>query len=178
MGSALGSRTEPSSRRARGQLASSRALVTETPLANSGTSWPSAISSSVSHDSTRSVPPYSFGGTASVSGAICAICIEFDLSFGTPHPREFRAQDQELQSDQMFQMQWGTIFFAREGTSSRQKMLMLTRGGLWHAGVGVSHRNSVWNLILKGTRTFGKACSQFKEAGFRSTSPRVRKSYR
>src|ERR1700735_773942 len=86
MCSALGSRTEPSSRRERGQLASSRALVTESPLANSVTSWPSVISSSVSHDTTRSVPPYNFGGTASVSGAICAICIEFDLSFETPHP--------------------------------------------------------------------------------------------
>src|ERR1700720_3383803 len=119
MCSALGSRTEPSSRRERGQLASSRALVTESPLANSVTSWPSAISSSVSHDTTRSVPPYSFGGTASVSGAICAICIEFDLSFGTPHPSGFHAQDKELQYDQMFQMPWGTLFFASKGTSAR-----------------------------------------------------------
>ena len=32
-----------------------------------------ATSSSVSHEITRSVPPYNFGGTASVSGDICAI---------------------------------------------------------------------------------------------------------
>src|SRR5262245_16326578 len=42
------------------------------PLANNVTSWPSATSSSASHDSTRSVTPYSFGGTLSARGAICA----------------------------------------------------------------------------------------------------------
>ena len=48
-----------------GQTGSSRAEVAESPLANSVTSWPSATSSSVKKETTRSVPPYSFGGTAS-----------------------------------------------------------------------------------------------------------------
>src|SRR5215469_4580304 len=121
MCSALGSRTEPSSRRERGQLASSRALVTESPLANNVTSWPSVISSSVSHDTTRSVPPYNFGGTASVSGAICAICIDFDLSFRKQPPPTCGQQDLELQSDQMFQMLWGTLFFVAQGTFGLQE---------------------------------------------------------
>ena len=37
----------------------------ESPLAKSVTSWPRRTSSSVSQDSTRSVPPYRWGGTAS-----------------------------------------------------------------------------------------------------------------
>jgi len=51
----------------------SSALLIESPLANKVTSWPRSISSSVSHETTRSVPPYSFGGTLSASGATCAI---------------------------------------------------------------------------------------------------------
>jgi len=47
----------------------------ESPLANSVTSFPSATSSSVSQCTTRSVPPYNLGGTASVSGATCAMRI-------------------------------------------------------------------------------------------------------
>ena len=47
----------------------------ESPLANSVTSWPSSTSASVIYDTTRSVPPYSLGGTDSVKGAICAIFI-------------------------------------------------------------------------------------------------------
>jgi len=53
----MGSRTRPSRRSACGQIGSSRAVVTESPLANSVTSCPSDTSSSVSHDTTRSVPP-------------------------------------------------------------------------------------------------------------------------
>jgi hypothetical protein len=45
------------SRTARGQIGTRDALVTESPLANSVTSWPSATSSSVSQATTRSVPP-------------------------------------------------------------------------------------------------------------------------
>ena len=56
----------------RGQAATSRAEVTESPLANSVTSWPIATSSSVRNETTRSVPPYNRGGTDSVSGAIWA----------------------------------------------------------------------------------------------------------
>src|SRR5262245_18854257 len=50
-----------------------RPLVRESPLANSVTSWPSLTSSSVKYATTRSVPPYSCGGTLSVNGATCAI---------------------------------------------------------------------------------------------------------
>src|SRR5215207_784916 len=56
-------------------MASSFAEVRESPLANSVTSCPNATSSSVSQCTTRSVPPYSLGGTASVSGATCAMRI-------------------------------------------------------------------------------------------------------
>src|SRR5262245_46490058 len=66
-----------------GQHASSLADVCESPLANKTTSCPSPTSSSANHEITRSVPPYSLGGMASVKGAICAICMhspfcEFD----------------------------------------------------------------------------------------------------
>src|SRR4029453_9799028 len=54
---AFGSRTEPSRRNAFGQHASSWAEDSESPLANKTTSCPSATSSSVSHEMTRSVPP-------------------------------------------------------------------------------------------------------------------------
>jgi hypothetical protein len=76
MCNAFGSRTEPSRRNAFGQHASSWAEDCESPLANKTTSCPSATSSSVSQEMTRSVPPYSFGGIASVKGAICAICMQ------------------------------------------------------------------------------------------------------
>jgi hypothetical protein len=49
--------------------------VTLSPLANRVTSCPISTSSSVRKETTRSVPPYSFGGTASWRGAICAIRI-------------------------------------------------------------------------------------------------------
>src|ERR1700737_609805 len=48
----------------------------ESPLANKVTSWPRRTKSSVSHDTIRSVPPYSFGGTLSNSGATCAILMK------------------------------------------------------------------------------------------------------
>src|SRR5215471_3344748 len=41
--------------------------------ANNVASWPNATSWSVSHDTTRSVPPYNFGGTLSDRDAICAM---------------------------------------------------------------------------------------------------------
>src|SRR4029453_18692430 len=59
-------------RRARGQTGTSLALVRESPLANSVTSWPRPTNSSVNQETTRSVPPYNFGGTLSARGAICA----------------------------------------------------------------------------------------------------------
>src|SRR4051812_4286886 len=74
MCSAFGSRIESSRRSALGQTDTSLADVRESPLANKVTSWPSVSSSSVSQWMTRSVPPYSFGGMASVNGAICAMC--------------------------------------------------------------------------------------------------------
>ena len=49
----------------RGAHGTSRARVTESPLANSVTSWPRSISASVRKSTTRSVPPYSLGGTLS-----------------------------------------------------------------------------------------------------------------
>jgi hypothetical protein len=64
-------------RRARGQTGTSLALVRESPLANSVTSWPRPTNSSVNQETTRSVPPYNFGGTLSARGAICAMRISF-----------------------------------------------------------------------------------------------------
>src|SRR5262245_10498437 len=52
----------------------------ELRLANNVASWPNATSWSVNHDTTRSVPPYNFGGTLSDEDAICAMRILF--SFG------------------------------------------------------------------------------------------------
>src|SRR5580700_4561199 len=51
------------------------AAVTESPEANSVTSWPSRTRSSVRYETIRSVPPYKRGGTLSASGEICAILI-------------------------------------------------------------------------------------------------------
>src|SRR5262245_52916691 len=86
MCNAFGSRTAPSRHKAFGQHASRFAEVCESPLANKTTSCPRATNSSANHEITRSVPPYSLGGMASVKGAICAICIpiislEFLLGF-------------------------------------------------------------------------------------------------
>lgn len=80
----IGSRIESSRRNARGQMALSSADVRESPLANSMTSCPSATSSSVSQEMTRSVPPYRLGGTASVSGEICAMRIRTPYSPPSP----------------------------------------------------------------------------------------------
>src|SRR6478672_3254889 len=103
MCSALGSRTDPSSRSALGHVESSFADVWESPLANSVTSFPNATSSSVNQCTTRSVPPYNLGGTASVSGATCAMRIypspvmnmkwkpHFVAGIGKPHRERFRA---------------------------------------------------------------------------------------
>jgi hypothetical protein len=44
----------------------------ESPLANSVTSWPKPTNSFVNHETTRSVPPYNFGGTLSARG--CDLC--------------------------------------------------------------------------------------------------------
>ena len=83
MCSALGSRTASSWRSARGHIGRSVADVVESPLANSVTSWPSATSSSVSQWMTRSVPPYFFGGIASVKGAIWAMRIQYPSEWTT-----------------------------------------------------------------------------------------------
>jgi hypothetical protein len=60
-------------RRALGHIATKRAVLVESPLANKVTSCPAQTSSSVSHETTRSVPPYPEGGTLSESGEIWAI---------------------------------------------------------------------------------------------------------
>jgi hypothetical protein len=60
-------------RKAFGQQATSRAFVFESPLANRVTSCPSSTNSSVRYETTRSVPPYSFGGTLSYKGETWAI---------------------------------------------------------------------------------------------------------
>src|SRR5262249_31913491 len=67
--------------KARGQAATSFALVWESPLANSVTSCPSRTSSSVRYETTRSVPPYRLGGTLSYRAATCAILM-MDLTVG------------------------------------------------------------------------------------------------
>src|SRR5882757_6248350 len=72
------SRTLASSRNAAGTQGTSWARETESPLAKRVTSWPSRTSSSVKYETIRSVPPYSRGGTLSMSGAICAIFILLD----------------------------------------------------------------------------------------------------
>src|SRR5258708_1593180 len=63
----------PIRRSARGHAGMRFALVCESPAANSVTLWPRRTSSSVMYDTTRSVPPYSLGGTLSYRGAICAM---------------------------------------------------------------------------------------------------------
>src|ERR1700748_3751159 len=65
-----------SSRNACGEQGSSTASVIESPEAKRVTSCPSSTSSSVSQDTTRSVPPHSLGGTLSANGANCAIRID------------------------------------------------------------------------------------------------------
>src|ERR1700676_431448 len=87
MCNALGSRTDPSRRSAFVHVASSFAEVLESPLANSVRSFPSATSSSVSQCTTLSVPPYSLGGTASVSGATCAMRIHSSRVVGVGSKR-------------------------------------------------------------------------------------------
>jgi hypothetical protein len=54
---AYGSMTSSSRRSALGAHGTSFASVTESPLANSVTSWPCRTSSSVRYETTRSVPP-------------------------------------------------------------------------------------------------------------------------
>jgi hypothetical protein len=61
------------------------AVVLESPLANSVTSQPKLTNSSVSQETTLSVPPYSFGGTLSASGATSAMRIV--SSFDVPKNR-------------------------------------------------------------------------------------------
>src|SRR6476469_5763503 len=51
------------------------AEVLESPLAKRVTRCPCLTNSSVSQETTLSVPPYSLGGTASANGATCAIRI-------------------------------------------------------------------------------------------------------
>src|SRR4029450_4089604 len=72
---AEGSERERCKRRARGQTGTSLGLVRESPLANSVTAWRRPPHWSVNQETTRSVPPYSFGGTLSARGAICAMRI-------------------------------------------------------------------------------------------------------
>src|SRR6185437_11528113 len=55
-------------------------LVIESPLAKSVTSCPIRTNSSVRYETIRSVPPYSRGGTLSISGATCPIFIFTDLA--------------------------------------------------------------------------------------------------
>ena len=66
-----------SRRSARGVQGMRRALVFESPLAKSVTSCPWATSASVRYETTRSVPPYSAGGTDSYNGATWAILMAF-----------------------------------------------------------------------------------------------------
>ncbi len=58
---------------ATGNTDSSFAEVVESPGANSVTSCPRSARPSASSETTHSIPPYPFGGTASHGGAICAI---------------------------------------------------------------------------------------------------------
>ncbi len=62
---ASGSTQRGSRRSAAGAHGTSSARVLESPLANSVTSCPRSTSASVKKCTTRSVPPYSFGGTLS-----------------------------------------------------------------------------------------------------------------
>ena len=74
-------------------------MFRESPLANKTTSCPSATSSSVSHEMTRSVPPYSLGGIASVKGAtgrsactIIFVKFRWDFAPQSPASRADRAR--------------------------------------------------------------------------------------
>src|SRR6185369_12432373 len=85
-------------RRARGHVGTRCARVTESPLANRVTSCPIATSSSVRKETTRSVPPYSRGGTDSVRGAIWATRI-FVTTF---HQAPIGGQTTSHRPDQVF----------------------------------------------------------------------------
>ena len=52
-----------------GSGTTNRASVRDPAAANRVTSWPAATKPSVSTDTTRSMPPYPLGGTASHAGA-------------------------------------------------------------------------------------------------------------
>src|SRR6476660_9515225 len=71
----MGSWILASSRIDVGTQRTSCALVIESPLANSVTSCPIRTNSSVRYETIRSVPPYSRGGTLSMSGPTCPIFI-------------------------------------------------------------------------------------------------------
>jgi hypothetical protein len=70
---ALGSSPKPRGRSARGTVAISRPGMFESPVAKVVTSCPRATSSRTRPSTTRSVPPYPAGGTASSGGATCAM---------------------------------------------------------------------------------------------------------
>jgi hypothetical protein len=80
------------------------------------------------------------------------------------HPRQFQAQDQEPRSKQMFQMPHGTLFFAMDGTSSRQKMLTFIRGGLRgrhrrnREQISLVRGNGLWRtaMVKQKHRTVGR----------------------
>src|SRR6478735_10044703 len=80
----MGSWILASSRIAVGTQPTSCALVIESPLANSVTSCPIRTNSSVRYETIRSVPPYSRGGTLSMSGATCPIFIFTVLAIRGP----------------------------------------------------------------------------------------------
>src|SRR4051812_32305193 len=64
----------------------SRAFVSDPPLAKSVTSWPRSTSPSATSATTRSIPPYPGGGTGYQGGAICAIRIW--PTYPRPHSSE------------------------------------------------------------------------------------------
>jgi hypothetical protein len=75
-----------SSRMAWSRTGTSRARVWASAAANRVTSWPSSTSASVRCATTRSVPPYSFGGTASYRGVTWAIFMVRARGWEQPSP--------------------------------------------------------------------------------------------
>jgi len=69
-----------------GHMGTSRALVTESPLANNVTSCPRRTNSSVSQYTTRSVPPYSTGGTLRKAVLPAQFSFSHALNWSGLHP--------------------------------------------------------------------------------------------
>ncbi len=150
----------PSRRDAARAATSARAWPTsrESPLANSVTSWPSATSSSVSQETTRSVPPYSFGGIASVSGAICAIRMQrtrFAGPIGLANSGQHANQKHPLALNEDRQRRFPWKPFAglcvAVGRATLQHLLQVVTIGEWRSAASRATRIHAEGIKLRWT---------------------------